>query len=54
MLQNLTIAALIVAILWIIILILYMTVARRQPDVAAQMRVLEEQLDQAEADTEPR
>ncbi len=51
MLQNLTIAALVVAILWIVILVLYLAVSRRQPDVAAQMRTLEEQLDQTETET---
>ena len=48
MLQNLALAAIVVVILWVIILGLYLLIARRQPDVAAQMKALEEQLDRAE------
>ncbi len=52
MLQNLAVAAVIVTILWVIILYLYLVVSRRQPDVAAQMKALDEQLDRAERETE--
>ena len=52
MLQNLLVAMLVVVVLWIIILVLYMTISRRQPDVAAQLKALEEQLDQAEREAE--
>lgn len=52
MLQNLTVAALIVVVLWVIILVLYLAVSRRQPDVAAQMRALEEELNRTERETE--
>ena len=52
MLQNLMIATIVVAILWVIILVLYVTVSRRQPDVAAQLKALEDQLEQAEAEAE--
>lgn len=48
MLQNLALAAIVVVILWVIILGLYLLIARRQPNVAAQMKALEEQLDRAE------
>ncbi|MBP8947830.1 MAG: hypothetical protein KBG73_03250 [Candidatus Promineofilum sp.] len=48
MLQNLALAAIVVVILWVIILGLYLVIARRQPDVAAQMKELEERLNQAE------
>lgn len=48
MLQNLALAAVVVVILWVIILGLYLVIARRQPDVAAQMKALEEQLDRTE------
>jgi len=46
--QNLIVAALIVVVLWVLILGIYLVVARRQGDVAAQMKALEEQLDKAE------
>lgn len=52
MLQNLAFAAAVVIILWVIILGLYLLVARRQPDVAAQMKALEEKLERAEREAE--
>ncbi len=54
MLQNLAVAAVVVVILWVIILGLYLMVTRRQPDVAAQMKALEERLERAERETEQR
>lgn len=54
MLQNLMVAALIVIVLWVLILGIYLVVARRQGDVAAQMKALEAQLDQAEREAEQR
>ncbi len=36
------------AVIGIVILGLYLLIARRQPNVAAQMKALEEQLDRAE------
>jgi hypothetical protein len=42
----LIVVVLIVVVLWVIILGLYLIVARRQPDVRAQMQALEAQLDQ--------
>jgi hypothetical protein len=48
MLQSLALAAVVVIVLWVIILGLYLLIARRQPDVAAQMKALDEQLSRAE------
>jgi predicted Holliday junction resolvase-like endonuclease len=42
------IAALIVVVLWVIILALYLLVARRQQDVQAQLKALDEQLKRSE------
>lgn len=50
MLENLMIAALVVVALWVIIIALYLTLARRQPDIAEQMKALEAQLDRVEQD----
>jgi hypothetical protein len=52
MLQSLALAAIVVVILWVIILGLYLLVARRQPDVAAQMKALDEQLQRTERESE--
>ena len=46
--NNLLLATAFVVILWIIILGLYLVITRKQPDLQAQMRVLEEQLDEAD------
>ena len=46
--QSLAVAAVVVVILWVVILGLYLLIARRQPDVAAQMKELEDRLNQAE------
>ncbi|HQF71292.1 MAG TPA: hypothetical protein PLH39_08450 [Promineifilum sp.] len=54
MLQNLAVAAIVVVILWVIILGLYLMVTRRQPDVAAQMKALEERLERAEREAKQR
>ena len=51
MLQSLALAAAVVVVLWIIILGLYLLIARRQPDVAAQMKALDEQLQRAERES---
>lgn len=52
MLQNLTVTAVVVVVLWIVIIGLYLRISRRQPDVAAQMKALEEKLDRAESEVE--
>lgn len=52
MLQSLALAAVVVIVLWVIILGLYLLIARRQPDVAAQMKALDEQLSRAEQERE--
>ncbi|HOU40822.1 MAG TPA: hypothetical protein PK829_06100 [Promineifilum sp.] len=54
MLHNLAVAAIVVVILWVIILGLYLMVTRRQPDVAAQMKALEERLERAEREAKQR
>lgn len=46
--NNLLLVTAVVVILWIIILGLYLAITRKQPDLQAQMRVLEEQLDEAD------
>lgn len=46
-LNNLLLAAFVVIILWIVILSLYLVITRKQPDLQAQMKALEEQLDEA-------
>jgi len=51
MLHSLALAAVVVVILWVIILGLYLLVARRQPDVAAQMKALDETLERAERES---
>ena len=51
MLQSLALAAAVVVVLWIIILGLYLLIARRQPDVAAQMKALDELLQRAERES---
>ncbi len=51
MLQSLVVAAVVVVVLWVIILGLYLMIVRRQPDVAAQMKALDEQLERAERET---
>ncbi len=45
--NNLLVAALAVIILWIVILGLYLVLTRKQPDIQAQMKALEEQLNEA-------
>jgi len=49
--QSLAVAAVVVVILWVVILGLYLLIARRQPDVAAQMKALDEQLNRAERES---
>lgn len=51
MLQNLVVAAIIVVILWVIIMGLYLVIARRQPDVAKDMKALDEQLERVERES---
>jgi len=46
-LNNLLLATIFVIILWIVILGLYLVITRKQPDLQAQMRAVEEQLDEA-------
>jgi len=45
------IAALIVVVLWVIILGLYLTTTRRQPELRSQMETLDEQLNKLEKGT---
>ena len=52
MLQNLAVVAVVVVVFWVIILGLYLLLARRQPDVAAQMKALDEKLERAEREAE--
>lgn len=42
--NTLWIAFILVVVLWVIILGLYLNTTRRQPDLQAQMQVLDEQL----------
>ena len=53
MFQNLMLVAAVVVVLWLIIFGLYLALSRRQPDIAAQMKALEDQLDRAEREAEP-
>ncbi len=48
MFSNLMIAAVIVIILWIVIIGIFLVVSRRQPDVQAQIKEIEEQLNSVE------
>ncbi len=50
-LNNLLLATAVVVILWIVILGLYLVITRKQPDLQAQMKALEEQLDEATRDS---
>jgi cell division protein FtsL len=54
MLENLLVATVVVVILWVLILAVFLTISRKQPDVQAEMKELDEQLSQAEQDTKPR
>lgn len=54
MLNNLIIAAIIVVVLWVIILGIYLVLSRQQPNVQAQMRAIDEQLDKVERDARQR
>lgn len=51
MLDNLTIVALLVVLFWLIILGIFLIVSRRQPDVQAEMKALDEQLEKSERET---
>ncbi len=51
MLENLTIVALIVIIFWLIILGVFIVIARRQPNVQTDLKALDEQLEQSERGT---
>ncbi len=48
MFENLLLVALVVIILWVIIIGLFLLISRRQPDVQAQIREVEERLNQVE------
>lgn len=50
--NNLLLAAAVVVILWIIILGLYLAITRKQPDLQAQMKALEEQLNEASRESD--
>lgn len=45
MFGNLMIAALVVIILWVLIIGIFLTVSRRQPEVQAQIKEIEQRLD---------
>lgn len=51
MLDNLTLVALLVIFFWMIILAIFLIVSRRQPDVQAEMKALDEQLEKSERET---
>jgi hypothetical protein len=51
MLENLLVAAIVVIVLWILILGIFLFISRKQPDVQAQMKLLDEQLDKAEKES---
>jgi hypothetical protein len=44
MLENLFVTAAVVILLWIIILGIFVIISRKQPDIQARMKTLEEQL----------
>lgn len=46
--NGLLIPTLIVIIFWIAILLLFLAISRKQPDVQGQMKNLEDQLDKSE------
>ncbi len=48
MFENLLLVALVVIILWVIIIGLFLLISRRQPDVQAQIKEVEERLNQVE------
>lgn len=50
-LNNLLLATIFVIILWIVILGLYLAITRKQPDLQAQMKALDEQLNEASQKT---
>jgi cell division protein FtsL len=54
MLENLLVVAVVVIILWVLILVVFLTISRKQPDVQAEMKNLDEQLSRAEQDSKPR
>jgi Flp pilus assembly protein TadB len=45
MLQNIAVVALLVVVLWALILIVFLSMSRRQNDIQAEMRQLDEELD---------
>lgn len=49
MFENLLLVALVVIILWVIIIGLFLLVSRRQPDVQAQIKEVEERLNKVES-----
>ena len=51
-LNNLLLAVIVVIILWIVILGLYLALTRKQPDLQAQMKALDEQLNEVGRDTD--
>lgn len=53
MFGNLIVAALIVIILWALIIWVFLTVSRRQPDVQTQIKAVEERLDSIEKKSRP-
>lgn len=48
MLENLFVTAAVVILLWIIILGIFVIISRKQPDIQARMKTLEEQLNKTE------
>lgn len=50
MLENLLVVAVVVVILWVLILAVFLIISRKQPDVEAEMKSLDDQLSRAEQD----
>lgn len=48
MLNSLFVVIVVVALLWLSILAIFLVVSRRQPDMQAQMKSLDERLSEAE------
>lgn len=51
MFENFLLVTLIIAFFWVIILGLFLIISRRQPDVQAEMKALDEQLEKNERET---
>jgi hypothetical protein len=54
MFENLLLVTLVIVVLWVAILGLFLVIARRQPDVQAEMKALDEQLQNSEREAAPK